>query len=175
MDVGMRQWHYVRKSVLIVMLVVISLGCMSGCQAWKIPSGVSSNGSPDIPSVITQVKYRMALLPTLGVVAASLSVLCIGLGATKLGIAALGASVFGTWMSLTLASFSNVFAIVGLVGASILALAMVIKVRKTNTSLVSGVQALKNLFPKEKVNEVVSQYQDSDVAKEVKRIKRKLK
>jgi len=162
------------KILLIVMLVGIFLVSTSGCQTWKTGSGRSGDDLKP-PKIVKQIQYKMALLPTLGVVAASASVLCIFLGATKIGLAALAASIFGTWMSLTIASFGNVFAIAGMVAAIVLAGAMVYKVKKANIQMVSGIQAIKTIMPKEKVNELVSQYQDTDVSKEVARVKTKLK
>lgn len=54
--------------------------------------------------------------------------------------------------------------------------AMILKVRKTNVALVKGVQAIKDngYGYKNRINEIVTEVQDSDVTREVKRIKRQL-
>ena len=154
---------------------------LTGCRSWKgnVPNSelVKPNMNLELPvNPTTLLRYKIAWLPSVGIVAASLAIAAIFLGATRLGIAVLVASLFGVWMAVTVSHYAVFLAIAGLVSAVALAVATILKVKKTNTGLVKGIQSLKGEFRgmKPHINRVVGVEQDRDVVREVKRIKKQI-
>lgn len=171
----------VRLGWILSMCMLLCLSFSTGCASWNgnVPNLESGKPNMNLQTTVnatTLLRYKIAWLPSVGIVAASLAVVAIFLGATKVGVAVLGASLFGVWMSVTLSAYAHILALAGLVAAIALAVAMVVKMRKTNVSLVKGIQSIKSkgLLGKDRVNEIVSAMQDSDITREVKRIKRQI-
>ena len=159
-----------------MILSTCTLSCRSfGTRSTEIQPPTKVDKVKSLVGVASKAEAKVAILPALGCVAASICVAVIFLGATKIGLAGLAASVFGTVMSLTVASFSNVFAITGLVGVIVLGLVIVRRTQKANVQMVTGIQALKEVVPAETVRDVVSAVQTPDVMGVIKNVKAKLK
>ena len=171
----------VKLGLILLICTVLSGFLMTGCASWKknVPNLGSDKPNMNLQLPVnntTLLRYKIAWLPSAGIVAASLAIGAMLLGARRLGMAVLGTSIAGIFFSVTLSTYANWIALAGLVSAVILLVAMILKVKKSNVSLVKGIQNIKSEFKEMKphVNRVVTEVQDSDVIREVKRIKRQL-
>lgn len=161
----------------LILFIIVMLLCLYGCNILQPsqPVGPSISPADNIGTVIGGVKSSMNWVVLLSVLGVGAGVFATANG-MKVGMAAIAGSVAALFMGLAVVRHSNIMAIGGLVGASLLCLASILHKNTALAEIIKSVQRVRITEPdKDGITSTLEAHQSPATQKLVRATKAKLK